>query len=138
MDEAAYAVTRVVGAAVIRDGRVLAARRSKPHSLAGLWEFPGGKVEPGESEVEALRRECREELGIDVVVGDRVGPDVNSSDGRAVVRIYVASAAGTPKPLDHAELRWLAADELDDVPWLPADQPVVEALRPLLRRTDPA
>ena len=62
----------VVGAAIVHDGRLLAARRSAPADLAGGWELPGGKVEPGESEADALVRECREELGVAVVVGERV------------------------------------------------------------------
>lgn len=101
-----------------------------------MWEFPGGKVEPGESDVEALVRECDEELGVPVEVGDRVGRDVRLGQGRAVLRIYAARlvGGGAPQPLEHAELRWLAADELDTVTWLPADAPIVAALPPLLDR----
>lgn len=129
----------VVGAAIIAEGRVLACARSSPPEAAGKWEFPGGKVEPGEGEVDALVRECAEELGVRIEVGERVGRNVRMSHGRAVLKVYVARLLGDaePQPLEHAELRWLAADELDTVPWLPADAPIVTALRPLLLRAAP-
>ena len=119
----------IVGAAIVDDGRVLACERSEPVELAGRWEFPGGKVEPGETEQDALIRECEEELGVVVVIGERVGGDVMLGHGRAVLRVYTATLIeGTPKAIEHAELRWLTVDELDTVPWLPADAPIVAAL----------
>ncbi|MFI6822427.1 (deoxy)nucleoside triphosphate pyrophosphohydrolase [Micromonospora sp. NPDC050187] len=124
----------VVGAAIVADGRVLACARSAPPEVAGRWEFPGGKVEPGESETAALVRECAEELAVRVEVGDRVGQDVGMAHGRSVLRVYAARLLGDdqPRALEHAEMRWLSADELDTVDWLPADVPIVAALRPLL------
>ncbi|RKN17867.1 (deoxy)nucleoside triphosphate pyrophosphohydrolase [Micromonospora musae] len=124
----------VVGAAIIRDGRVLACARSAPPEVAGMWEFPGGKVEPGESEPEALVRECVEELAVDVEIGERVGRDVRMAHGRSVLKVYAAQLLGDaqPQPLEHSALRWLSAGELDSVTWLPADAPIVAALRPLL------
>jgi len=124
----------IVGAAIVVDGRVLACERADPPEMAGRWEFPGGKVDPGESDVEALVRECEEELGVCIEVGDQVGPDVPLAGGLAVLRVYLARLVGDaePRPLEHSALRWLAADELDDVPWLPADAPIVVALAPLL------
>ena len=121
----------VVGAAIVRDGRLLAARRSAPPAVAGGWEFPGGKVEPGESEVAALVRECREELGVEVWVGALLG---TVAPAEFVLRVYRAVlVAGEPRPLqDHDELRWLAAHELADVPWLPADVPLLPAIREAL------
>ncbi|MEV6526921.1 (deoxy)nucleoside triphosphate pyrophosphohydrolase [Longispora sp. NPDC051575] len=125
----------IVGAAIVRDGRVLACARAEPPELAGGWEFPGGKVEPGELEVDALLREIDEELAVKVEVGDRIGPDVLLPHGRAVLRIWLATlVGGEPQCLEHAELRWLAVDELDSVAWLPADAPIVEALREYLVR----
>lgn len=124
----------VVGAAIIVDGRVLACARSAPPEVAGRWEFPGGKVEPGETDTVALARECVEELGVRVEIGARVGRDVRMAHGRSVLRVYVARLldGDQPKALEHSELRWLSAAELDTVPWLPADVPIVAALRPLL------
>src|SRR3954470_802116 len=78
----------IVAAVIIVDGRVLAAERSAPPEVAGRWEFPGGKVEPGETDAQALARECLEELGARVAVGDRVGPDVPLAHGRAVLRVF--------------------------------------------------
>ena len=117
---------RVVVGAVLRDaaGRVLAARRLTPPG----WEFPGGKVEPGETEPAALARELREELGVEVEVGARVGPDVPMPGGY-VLRVWTARlTGGEPARLEHAELRWLPPADLHSVDWLPADRPVVAAL----------
>ncbi|MCW3843191.1 (deoxy)nucleoside triphosphate pyrophosphohydrolase [Micromonospora yasonensis] len=124
----------IVGAAIIADGRVLACARSAPPEVAGRWEFPGGKVEPGEGEIDALVRECAEELDVRVEIGARVGRDVRMAHGRSVLRVYVARLlhGDQPKALEHSDLRWLSATELDSVAWLPADAPVVAALRPLL------
>lgn len=124
----------VVGAAIIEGGRVLACERSAPPEVAGRWEFPGGKVEPGEAETDALARECVEELGVRVAIGARVGRDVRMAHGRSVLRVYAARLlhGDEPKALEHADLRWLSAADLDSVDWLPADVPIVAALRPLL------
>ena len=126
----------IVGAAIVSDGRVLACERSDPPEVAGKWEFPGGKVEPGETEEAALIRECEEELGVVIAVGERVGEDVPLGNGRAVLRVYTATLLhGTPEPLEHGDLRWLAVDELDSVVWLPADAPIVAALPTHMRVT---
>ncbi|MGA4729283.1 (deoxy)nucleoside triphosphate pyrophosphohydrolase [Micromonospora taraxaci] len=127
----------IVGAAIIRDGRVLACARSAPPEVAGMWEFPGGKVEPGEAEVDALVRECVEELAVRVEIGDRVGRDVRMAHGRSVLKVYAARLldGDEPQALEHEALRWLTADELDSVTWLPADAPIVAALRPVLLRS---
>lgn len=118
----------VVAAALVRDGRLLAARRSRPHRLAGGWEFPGGKVEPDEDEVDALVRECREELGVDVAVGRRLA---EAGTGGIRVVLYGATVAvGEPTSLeDHDELRWLSAEEIDAVGWLPIDRTLLPAAR---------
>jgi len=124
----------IVGAAIIVDGRVLGCERADPPESAGRWEFPGGKVEPGENDIDALVRECEEELGVKIAVGDRVGTDVPMSHGWAVLRVWTATlVSGEPQPLEHASLRWLAPDELDSVPWLPADAPIVAELAKTLR-----
>jgi 8-oxo-dGTP diphosphatase len=128
----------VVGAALIRTGpdgvrRVLASRRTDPPHLAGYWEFPGGKVDPGESDVDALVRELREELHVEAAVEDRLGDDLPIGE-TAVLRVYLARllSDGEPAMVDHDEHRWLAPHELDDVPWIPVDLPLVEELRRLL------
>jgi len=123
----------VVGAAIVHDGRVLAACRSAPAELAGCWEFPGGKVEDGESEADALVRECREEMGIEIAVGRLIGMQPIAAD--LVLHVYLAEhLLGYPEPRqDHGEMRWLAAGELNSVDWLPADQPMLAAVAAALR-----
>jgi 8-oxo-dGTP diphosphatase len=124
----------IVGAAIIHSGKVLACARTEPPEFAGRWEFPGGKVEPGETEEEALIRECVEELGVSVWVGERIGADIPLGHGWAVLKVYAAALhdGQTPTLLEHGEMRWLAVDELDSVHWLPADAPIVAALPPFL------
>ena len=115
--------------------RLLAARRSAPEALAGLWEFPGGKVEPGESCTEALHRELAEELGVRVRVGTEITGPLDQGwrlNDVAAMRVWLAEITdGTPEPLeDHSELRWvdLNAEALLDLAWIPADLPIVTAL----------
>jgi 8-oxo-dGTP diphosphatase len=124
----------IVAAVIVTAGRVLACERAAPPEVAGRWEFPGGKVEPGETDAQALARECAEELGVRVTVGDRIGPDVPLAHGRAVLRVFAVTLLNgdEPRALEHTSMRWLAAGELDSVPWLPADKPIVAELSRLL------
>jgi 8-oxo-dGTP diphosphatase len=125
----------IVGAAIVVDGKVLGCERAEPAEVAGRWEFPGGKVEPGESDHDALVRECQEELAVDIRLLDRIGVDVPLAHGRAVLRVWRADlVAGEPQALEHRSLRWLGPDELDSVPWLPADAPIVAELTTILLR----
>lgn len=129
---------QIVAVAIVDDlaqpTKLLAARRNRPEALAGLWEFPGGKVEPGESEVEAVRRELREELGVQLRLGAPIpGPHPQGwqLNEKAAMRMWFAQITdGEPATLDgHDQLSWL---ELDDqvgevVDWIPADAPIVAA-----------
>ncbi|MGW4905686.1 (deoxy)nucleoside triphosphate pyrophosphohydrolase [Streptomyces sp. NPDC004270] len=118
----------VVGAALLDAGRLLAARRSAPPELAGRWELPGGKVEPGETPEQALVRELREELGVEAEPLTRV-PGEWPLREPYVLQVWTAAlrpGSPAPKPLqDHDELRWLTPDELWDVNWLDQDVPAV-------------
>lgn len=123
----------VVGGAVLDQGRLLAARRSAPAALAGRWELPGGKVEPGETPEEALTRELREELGIEVEPLERIPGEWAPRPG-LVLWVWTARlVSGEPRPLqDHDALRWLAPDQEHEVDWLDQDRPAVaEAMRRL-------
>jgi alanyl-tRNA synthetase len=116
----------VVAAAVERDGRLLAARRTRPASVAGGWELPGGKVEPGEDPSNALVRELREELAVDAeVVGRVTGPldgDWPLDDGHVLRVMRVRLTDGEPQPgVAHDEALWLAPPELASVAWLGPD-----------------
>jgi len=121
----------VVGAAILRDGRVLAARRTSPAAAAGRWEFPGGKVEPEETPEQALVREIAEELGCRVVVtGWLEGTAaIGESHVLTVATASLDGFAGEPVPHEHDAVRWLTADELDDVDWLDSDRPFLPELR---------
>ncbi len=122
----------VVGTAIVADGAVLAAQRERPAALAGRWEFPGGRVEPGEDEPGAVVRECREELGASVRVLGRLGPDLILPSGW-LLRIHAAELVdGHPAALEHRSLRWVRAAELEALNWLDADRAVLPALRALL------
>lgn len=127
----------MVAAAIVDDlaapHRLLAARRSRPAHLAGRWEFPGGKVDPGETPVEAVHRELREELGVGVQLGrELVGPDGGAwiITERHTMRLWLARIDdGSPAPLvEHDELRWLARGRWSSVPWLEGDVRIVAAL----------
>ncbi|MFI2778513.1 (deoxy)nucleoside triphosphate pyrophosphohydrolase [Streptomyces sp. ALB3] len=116
----------VVAGAVCDGGRLLAARRSAPPELAGRWELPGGKLEPGENGEQALVRELREELGVEAEPLERVPGEWPLKPGY-VLRVWtVRLLSGEPSPLeDHDELRWLAPEEADTVDWLDQDRPAV-------------
>ncbi|MGE2836410.1 (deoxy)nucleoside triphosphate pyrophosphohydrolase [Mycobacterium sp. SMC-4] len=119
----------VVAGALIERGALLVAQRARPPELAGLWELPGGKVHAGESDADALVRELREELGVTVTVGARVGVDI-ALNATAVLRAYlVQRVAGDVAPNDHRALDWVGADELDAVNWVPADRVWLDDLR---------
>ena len=124
----------VVGAAIIKNQKVLAMQRSETMTLPGLWEFPGGKIEADESEEEALVREIKEELNIDIEILDYVNEASYPYDfGTVCLKVYTAQIIeGEISLEEHRDGKWLAADELYEVTWAPVDIPAVEALKQIL------
>ena len=122
----------MVGAAIVRRGKVLAARRSYPAAEAGRWEFPGGKIGAGETPDAALVREIAEELGCRIVVDEWLPEVGRGSDRGRELRLRVALCRlveGEPTGGEHDALRWLTPEELDDVDWLTPDRPFLPGLR---------
>ncbi|TFV67439.1 (deoxy)nucleoside triphosphate pyrophosphohydrolase [Blastococcus sp. CT_GayMR20] len=134
-------VVQVVGAAIVDGDRVLVAQRSGgPYD--GCWEFPGGKVEPGESDLAALAREIAEELGVAIEPQEFVGEVLldgvvgGGAPGASTLRVWWARIPDRDGPVahEHAQLRWVGVAELDDLDWIPADRPLLPAVRTLLER----
>lgn len=122
-----------VAAAVIenRDGRILIARRKPDTFLGGYWEFPGGKIEPGESAAACAARELREEMDVHIEAGDIVAETVHDY-GEKVVRLIAVRAillGGRIRLHDHDEIRWVTPAEMDDYLFAPADEAIVERLK---------
>lgn len=117
---------QVVGAVIVDAGRVLCTQRGSG-SLEGLWEFPGGKLEQGESPEEALAREVGEELGCLIKVGARVAVTEHEYDFAVIelTTFYCSLVDGEPKLSEHTALAWLPPDELTTLTWAPADVPAV-------------
>lgn len=127
--EAATDPIPVVGAVIERDGRVLCARRGSGE-FAGSWEFPGGKVEPGEDPRAALAREISEELGCRIAVGAPITTTVHAAAHATIslTTYHGTIESGEPEPIEHAELRWLTPSRLAELPWAPADLATVALL----------
>ncbi|WP_309501082.1 NUDIX domain-containing protein [Saccharopolyspora gloriosae] len=124
----------VVGTAITREGRLLVQQRRYPARDAGRWELPGGRVEAGESERDAVIRECKEELDVDVVPTGRVGTDVPLHNGM-LLRVHTAEPADPgcePRAVEHRAVHWARATELSALDWLEADRVLVHSLRELL------
>lgn len=134
MNASAKPAKLVVGAAIVRDGRLLATRRTTPPQACGLWELPGGKVEPGERPDDAVVREIHEELGCVVRVTGTLDGHEQVGHGFTLGVLRAELVAGEPTPHEHDALRWLGPDELHAVTWLPPDVPFVAQVRELLLR----
>ncbi len=121
-------LVKVPCAIIERGGWVLAAQRSAGGSLAMKWEFPGGKLEAGETEEEALVREIREELSVEIKIGDRL-PVTNRDDGWRIIQLVPFMCQLTTEKIvltEHEQIRWLLPDELPDLDWAEADLEVLQ------------
>ena len=124
-------MTDVVAALIWEGERFLACQRPAHKARGLLWEFVGGKVEPGETKEQALIRECREELGVTVAVGDvymevdHVYPDLTVH----LTLFCAAIAEGVPQKLEHHDIRWITVEEIDQYPFCPADEEILERLK---------
>ncbi|MDN6196221.1 MAG: (deoxy)nucleoside triphosphate pyrophosphohydrolase [Atopostipes suicloacalis] len=125
----------VVGAVIMQDNQILAARRPFEKTLGGLWEFPGGKIEVGESAQEALVREIKEELLCAIDVKDYIVNEVYTYDFATVSlsTYFCALKEGYPMKTEHIELRWLDIEDIDSVKWAPADYPTLNILKNKLK-----
>lgn len=128
----------VTAAILVHDGRVLIARRRAGAKRAGLWEFPGGKIQAGETPEQCLRREIREELGVEIAVGEFFGESVYAYPDQTVrLLAYLGRLIGGRIVLnDHAQIAWVAAPELDQYDFCPADIALVEMLKDGCPRRD--
>lgn len=117
----------VVAGTILRDGYFLAAQRR-----SGVWEFPGGKVEPGETHQAALTRELREELGIESKISTYVGAH---SSSRLKVSVYLVRSPDIPLPLEHLSLAWLNAESAYKLYWQRHDLPLLDRLMRMLYET---
>lgn len=122
----------VVAGAIVSAGRLFATQRGYG-DWAGWWEFPGGKIEPGEAPEEALRRELREELALEVRVGEEVARvEYDYPKFHLSMRLFLCIPEGEPTLREHSAARWLSKDELEAVRWLPADIEAVDTLKKFL------
>ena len=126
-------MTDVVAALIWEGNRFLACQRPANKARALLWEFVGGKTEPGETLEQALIRECREELDITVAPRD-VFMEVIHEYPDLTVRLTLFNASiaeGTPKALEHNDIRWITVEEIDDLAFCPADEEILKKLKTL-------
>lgn len=130
----------VVGAVILSQGKVLCAQRGPDGQLAGQWEFPGGKIEPGEAPREALQREIDEELNCRVTVGELVTSTRHEYEFATVnlTTYWCTLDRGVPVVQEHGAIAWLTAEELSSRDWAPADVPAVGVVQSSLRESPPA
>lgn len=130
-------MTEVVAALIWRGDRFLACQRPVHKARGLMWEFVGGKVEPGESRQQALVRECREELDVMVSVGEVFMEVVHEYPDLTVhlTLFHAAITQGEPKLLEHNQLRWITVEEIGEYPFCPADEVILDRLREWKRDT---
>ena len=122
----------VVGAAIIKDGKILCTKRSEDRILGTLWEFPGGKIESSETPRDAIKREIKEELGASILVGKQVADTEKYEYPFGIVHLTVFYAQFTEESygqVAHSDMRWMMQSSLHDLTWAPADLSAVEEIK---------
>ncbi|MEI5991704.1 hypothetical protein A5881_003241 [Enterococcus termitis] len=121
---------KVVGAVIEKNGKILCAQRGQDKSLAGLWEFPGGKIEQGETPQQALEREIKEELLCEVLIKNKITTISYEYDFGIVelTTFFCELIKGEPKLTEHENIKWLKTSELSILEWAPADIPTVDLI----------
>jgi len=124
-------IVEVVGAIIRKDGRYLVGQRPAGKTQGGLWEFMGGKIEPGETPEQALSRECREELDLEIQA-ERIIDSVVHEYPEKTIRLTLIECApkpgSEPRPLEHQQIRWVTVQELSGLEFCPADRQLIERL----------
>ncbi|MCL9663589.1 (deoxy)nucleoside triphosphate pyrophosphohydrolase [Paenibacillus hunanensis] len=123
----------VVGAVIIENEKILCAQRGATKTLAYKWEFPGGKIEQGETAQEALKREIIEEMQCEINIGEEIDTTIYEYDFGFIhlTTFYCELLEGTPKLTEHVDIKWLLPKDLKNLDWAPADIPTVEKLEKL-------
>lgn len=123
-------IIKVVGAVIEKNGIILCAQRGHDKSLAGLWEFPGGKIEQNETPQQALEREIKEELLCKVSIKNKIITASYEYDFGIVelTTFFCELIEGEPKLTEHESIKWLPISELSTLEWAPADIPTIDAL----------
>jgi 8-oxo-dGTP diphosphatase len=126
----------VVAAIIHHDGAYFATQRGYGE-FEGMWEFPGGKIEPGESQETALKREIQEELGVDITIGELLcTTEYDYPTFHLTMHCYLCSvASGEIELREHKSAQWLTAETLDTIEWLPADKDVIDKLKTFINET---
>jgi 8-oxo-dGTP diphosphatase len=124
-------IIKVTAAILVKDGRIIIAQRKSSDHLSSKWEFPGGKIEPGETPEKCLARELKEEFDIDVRVGEYLGSNIHHYDHISIELMAYRTTweNGTISMIDHKAYRWVTVDQLVEYDFAPADVPFVDMLR---------
>ncbi|PKE46601.1 (deoxy)nucleoside triphosphate pyrophosphohydrolase [Macrococcoides caseolyticum] len=121
---------KVVGAVIVKEGKILCAQRNEHTSLPLMWEFPGGKIEENETPEDALKRELMEEMKCEITVGDKVATTVHEYDFATIELTTFYSEMVNDRIIleEHIDMKWLAPKELGTIEWAPADVEAVEKI----------